>query len=85
MLRLIFQGWFLLSFSAIWIFGCSHFGSEVRNDGTASAVIPDCRSNHTTEGGLISSPIYKTWVRYDKLDLKKGFELASKILQSHGH
>jgi hypothetical protein len=37
------------------------------------------------EGGLISRPVYKTWVKYDHLDFKKGFDLAIKTLQSQGH
>ncbi len=75
----------LLSLSAIWFFGCSNFGSEIKNDGTAPAVTPDCQGNQTTEGGLISNPTYKTWVKYEKVDSKKGFDLALNILQSHGH
>ena len=37
------------------------------------------------EGGLISRPVYKTWVKYDHLEFKKGFDLAVKTLQSKGH
>ncbi len=76
---------YIFLLSALWILACSHIGIQSNKEGTTSAPIPDCQRNCTMEGGLISRPVYKTWVKYDHLELKKGFELAVKTLQSQGH
>lgn len=75
-------GLFLL---ALCIFACSHLGIQSKKEGTISAPAPDCQRNCSREGGLVSRPVYKTWVKYDHLDFKKGFDLAVKTLQSQGH
>jgi hypothetical protein len=77
--------YFLIILPALWVFACSHIGIQSKKEGTNTAIIPDCQRNWSKEGGLISSPIYKTWVKYDHLDLKKGFDLAVRALQSNGH
>ena len=74
---------FLLS--ALWVVACSEIGIQSKKEGATPAPIPDCQKNCTAEGGLITRPIYKTWVKYDLLDLKNGFDLAIKTLQSQGH
>ncbi len=74
---------FLLS--ALCIFACSEIAIQSKKEATTPTLIPDCQKNCTGEGGLISRPIYKTWVKYDYLDLKNGFDLAVKTLQSQGH
>jgi hypothetical protein len=71
--------------SILWVFGCSHIGIQSKQEETASDSVPDCRKNYTKEGGLISGPVYKTWVKYDHLDFKKGFDLVIRTLQSQGH
>jgi len=76
---------YLLLLSALWFFACSHLGVQSKKEGTIPALIPDCQRNRAMEGGLISRPVYKTWVKYDPLDFKKGFDLAVKTLQSRGH
>jgi hypothetical protein len=76
---------YLFLLSAFLIFGCSHLGIQSKKEGTLPAPIPDCQRNCSREGGVISRPVYKTWVKYDHLELKKGFELAVKTLQSQGH
>jgi hypothetical protein len=80
-----FRNHLLFLLSALWIFGCSHIGIQSKEEGTISAPIPDCRRNCTREGGLVSRPVYKTWVKYDHLEFKKGFDLGIKTLQSQGH
>ena len=75
----------LLFLSALWFFACSHLGVQSKKEETIPAPIQDCQRNCTMEGGLISRPVYKTWVKYDPLDFKKGFDLAVKTLQSKGH
>ncbi len=76
---------YLLLLSAFWAFGCSHAGLQPTKERTVSAPPSDCQKNCTREGGLISHPVYKTWVKYDHLDFKKGFDLVVKTLQSQGH
>ncbi len=85
MLLLKIPKYFILSFSALLILACSLEDIQRKKEETISSQIPDCQKHYTKEGGLVSSPIYKTWVRYDQLDFKKGFDLAVKALQSHGH
>ena len=76
---------YLLLLSAFWAFACSHIGIQPNEEKTISLPPPDCQKNCTKEGGLISRPVYKTWVKYDHLEFKKGFDLAVKTLQSQGH
>ena len=76
---------YLILLSALWFFACSQIGIQSKKEGAISAPIPDCQKNCTMEGGLISRPVYKTWVKYDRLELKKGFDWAVKTLQSQGH
>ena len=76
---------YLILLSALWFFACSQIGIQWKKEETISAPIPDCQKNCTVEGGLISRPVYKTWVKYDRLEFKKGFDWAVKILQSQGH
>ena len=67
------------------VFGCSHPGIQSKKEGPDSAPLPECRRNHTREGGLVSHPAYRTWVRYDHLEFKKAFGLVVRTLKSHGH
>ncbi len=76
---------YLLLLSALGAFACPHTGIQSNKERTVSAPIPDCQKNRTREGGVISHPVYKTWVKYDHLDFKKGFDLAVTTLQSQGH
>ncbi len=85
MLRANFRISILILLSALWVFGCSEIGIQSKKEATTPTPIPDCQKNCTGEGGLVSRPIYKTWVKYDYLDLKNGFDLAVKTLQSQGH
>jgi hypothetical protein len=70
---------------AFWLFACSHTGIQPNKERTISAPTPDCEKNSSKEGGVISRPVYKTWVKYDRLDFKKGFDLVVKTLKSQGH
>ncbi len=71
--------------SGLLVFGCSEIGIQSKKEGAAPPPIPDCQKNRTGEGGFVTRPICKTWVKYDHLDLKNGFDLAVKTLQSQGH
>jgi hypothetical protein len=67
------------------VFACSQIGIQSKKEGTIPAPVPDCQRNLTMEGGVISRPVYKTWVKYDHLDFKQGLDFAVKTLQSQGH
>lgn len=85
MLKPNLRNYLLFLLSALWVLGCSHLNIQSKREGTVSELLPDCQRNCTREGGLISRPVYKTWVKYDHLEFKKGFDLAVKTLQSQGH
>ncbi len=85
MLKPNLRSYILLLLSALWVSACSQAGIQSKKEGTIPAPVPDCQRNCNKEGGLVSRPVYKTWVRYDHLEFKKGFELAVKTLQSQGH
>jgi hypothetical protein len=70
---------------ALWIFACSQIAIQSNKEETIPAPIPACQKNCTREGGLVSHPVYKTWVKYDYLEFKKGFDLVVRTLQSQGH
>lgn len=76
---------YFILLSTLWLYACSEIGIQLKKEGTTPAAISDCQKNCTGEGGLITRPVFKTWVRYDHLDLKNGFDLAVKTLQSKGH
>ncbi len=85
MLRAKIPKSFILCFSMVWIFACSPTDSQIKKEDTDSSHMRDCQNHYKSEGGLISSPIYETWMKYDQCDLKKGLDLALKTLQSQGH
>ncbi len=76
---------YLLLLSAFWAFACSHTTIQRTEERTLPAPLPDCQKNCSREGGFISRPVYKTWVKYDHLDFKEGFDWAVRTLQSQGH
>ncbi|OGP56955.1 MAG: hypothetical protein A2162_12240 [Deltaproteobacteria bacterium RBG_13_52_11b] len=80
-----FRRYLLFSIFAFFLLSCSYLGIQPKKEKAVSTPIPDCQSNRTKEGGLVSAPIYKTWVRYDRLDFKKGFDLAIRTLHIQGH
>jgi len=85
MLALHLRKYLLIVLSALWVFNCSHIGIQSKQEEPSSDFIPDCRKNYTKEGGLISGSVYKTWVKYDHLEFKKGFDLVIRTLQYQGH
>lgn len=69
--------------SIFLILSCSQLGLQTKKEETDPST-PDCKKNFKKEGGLFSTPVYKTWVKYDNLDLKKGLDITVKSLQSQG-
>jgi hypothetical protein len=45
--------------------------------------IPDCIANYTKEGNWVTGRVYKTWVKYENLDFKKGFDAALTAIQAY--
>ena len=73
----------IIMFSCLITFGCSQLGLQPKNDETEISSIPDCRVNYTKEGNWFAGRVYKTWVKYENLDFKKGFDAALAAIQAH--
>jgi hypothetical protein len=73
----------IIVFSGLITFGCSQLGFHSKNDETGIASVPDCRANYTKEGNWFAGRVYKTWVKYENLDFKKGFDAAVTAIQAH--
>jgi hypothetical protein len=73
----------IIMFSGLIAFGCSQLGFQSKNDEPGASSIPDCRANYTREGNWFSGRVYKTWVKYENLDFKKGFDAALTAIQAH--
>lgn len=76
---------YIFILSTLWIFACSHIGIQLNKKGTMPPSTPDCQRNCTRGGGLVSHPVYKTWVKFDHLDFENGFDLAVETLRAQGH
>jgi hypothetical protein len=74
----------IILFSGLITFGCSQLGLQSKNDVPEISSIPDCRANYTKEGNWIAGRVYKTWIKYDNLDFKRGFDAALAAIQTHG-
>jgi hypothetical protein len=64
-------------------FACSELNLQTKNDRPETSSVPDCQANYTKEGNWIAGRVYKTWVKYDPLDFKKGFDAALTAIQAH--
>ncbi len=73
----------VIVFFGLITFGCSQLGFHSKNDETGIASVPDCRANYTKEGNWFAGRVYKTWVKYENLDFKKGFDAALTAIQAH--
>src|SRR3990172_3986333 len=73
----------IIVFSGLVTFACSHLGLQSKNDEPEISSVPDCRANYTKEGNWIAGRVYKTWVKYENLDFKKGFDAALAAIQAH--
>jgi hypothetical protein len=77
---------YLLFFlSGLFISACSQLGLQSKKETSEPASIPDCKKNYTKEGNFISGRVYKTWVKYDNLDYKKGFDAAVTAIKARGN
>jgi hypothetical protein len=74
---------FIIIFCGLLASACSHSGLQSKNDEPGMSSVPDCRANYTKEGNWFAGRVYKTWVRYENLDFKKGFDAALTAIQAH--
>jgi hypothetical protein len=77
---------FLLIFlSGLFISACAQLGLQSKKEtAEPTAPIPECKKNYTKEGNFISGKMYKTWMKYDNLDYKKGFDAAVTTIKALG-
>ncbi|MGQ9647437.1 MAG: SH3 domain-containing protein [Thermodesulfobacteriota bacterium] len=69
----------------LFIFSCSQLGIQPRKDKEESLPVPECKRNYTAEGVWPFNRLYKTWVRYDRLDYKHGFDAAVMTVKTSGY
>jgi len=83
MLKSLLKSYLIIVFSGLTAFACSELGLQSKKDNPEISSIPDCQVNYTKEGNWIEGRVYKTWVKYDNLDFKKGFDAALEAIQAH--
>jgi hypothetical protein len=69
---------------SLFIVSCSQLGIQLKKETPESASIPECKKNYAGEGIWLINRVYKTWVTYDPLDYKKGFDAVLATLKSGG-
>ena len=79
------QIYLLIFLSGLFISACAQLGLQSKKETEEPALISDCKKNYTKEGIWPFKRVYKTWVRYDPLDYKKGFDTAVMVLKAQGH
>ncbi|NWF92660.1 MAG: SH3 domain-containing protein [Syntrophaceae bacterium] len=77
--------YFFIFLSGLLLSACSGLGLQSKKETREPASIPDCEQNYTKEGNLISGRVYKTWVKYENLEYKRGFDTAVMALKTRGH
>jgi hypothetical protein len=80
----------LLKYLFLFLFGmsisaCAQLGLQSKKEAPEPGPIPDCKKNYAKEGNFISGRTYKTWVKYDNIDYRKGFDIAVMALKARGH
>lgn len=68
-----------------FIFSCSQLGIQSKKEREEPSPVPECKKNYTTEGMWPFNRVYKTWVKYDPLDHKKGFDAAVMAVKTSGY
>lgn len=75
----------LIFLFGLFISACSQLGLQSKKETPEPTSIPDCKQNYTKEGNFISGRVYKTWVKYENLDYKRGFDTAVMAFKARGH
>jgi hypothetical protein len=85
MLKNRLRTYLLIFLSCLCVSACAQLGLQSKKE-TAEPVapIPECKKNYTKEGIPIFGRMYKTWVKYDHLDFKRGFDAAVTAIKARG-
>jgi hypothetical protein len=80
----------LRTYLFIFLFGlsisaCAQLGLQSKEEAPELGPIPDCKKNYAKEGSFIWGSTHKTWVKYDNIDYRKGFDTAVTALKARGH
>lgn len=75
----------LIFLFGLFISACSQLGLQSKKKTPEPTSIPNCKQNYTKEGNFISGRVYKTWVKYENLDYKRGFDAAVMALKARGY
>jgi hypothetical protein len=76
----------LIFLSGLFISACAQLGLQSKKEtAEPAAPIPECKKNYTKEGIWPFSRVYKTWVKYDPLDYKKGFDAVVMTVKTRGY
>jgi len=70
---------------SLFIVSCSQLGIQLKKETPEPSSIPECKKNYTGEGIWFINRVYKTWVTYDPLDYKKGFDATMMTLKASGY
>ena len=84
MLRFYSRIYLLVFLSGFSIYACSILGLQSKKEAPDPST-PDCKKNYTKKGNFISGRVYNTWVEYENLDFKKGFDTAVMTIQARGN
>jgi hypothetical protein len=75
----------LIFLFGFFISACAQLGLQSKKEPQEPTSIPACKKNYTKEGNFITGRVYKSWVKYDNLDYKRGFDTAVTVFKSPGH
>ncbi len=75
----------MILFVSLFIFSCSQLGIQSKQETEEPGPVPECKKNYTKEGIWPFDRVYKTWVKYDRLDYRKGFDAAMMTVKTGGY
>ncbi len=64
---------------------CAHLGLQTEQEEPFLSVVPECERNYKKEGVWPFRQVHSTWVKYDPLDYKRGFEAALMAIKTMGY
>jgi hypothetical protein len=85
MLKNLLRICLLIFVSSLFISACAQLGLQSKKETAQPTSIPECKKNYTKEGIWPFNRVYKTWVKYDPLDSKKGFDAATTAVKTRGY
>jgi hypothetical protein len=86
MLKNHLRTYLFIFLSGLFIFSCAQLGLQPKKEtAEPAAPLPECKKNYTKEGIWPFTQVYKTWVKYDSLDYKKGFDAVITTVKTRGY